>query len=428
MDDIARAVYKLDSWFETMRGTLGYFGPVVHWWESSLLYCGPKFDWRYEGIIMGYLNLFDRTNDSFWLKRAIRAADDIRNAQMSSGKYINSSFQQGPIEGGTPHEAAVDVALLELALRLRQMGDNRWRDYQQTAWRNLHDFHIEQLWNGYAFKDQPWNQTVVANKNATTLEALLLQQQLGGEDLERYIIPAAQFVMSGQVTDHSQPYHGGVIHLGTGRQRLIIGIYTARCASALVRLYELLPDSRYLESAKAMGRYLLSLITDQGTHFGHYPNGHTITHPTWISPSGDVLRAFLLLRPYADFVDTPIERLVDVQLRYQQPSGGIPTSCGLARKGATSLVDTEFLDFRDVMPVVGWCDKAFRGLSMVVTAVDGDWSPTQPETTKEICRFFGVPAYFKESGEVISADLVEKNKSIYIYRKKEHFATFPQKT
>lgn len=421
-NDVAATILGLDAWFESMRGPLGYGGPVTHWWESSLLYCGPKFDWRYEGVIIGYLNLFDNTGDQFWLERALRAADDVRRAQMPSGNYLNSSFQQGPIEGGTPHEAAVDVGLLELALRLKGLGDPCWHEYQQTAWRNLHGFHIERLWNGHAFRDQPWNRTLVANKNATTLEALLLYQKLCDEDLERYILPTAEFVMSAQVTDHSCPYHGGTVHLGTGRQRLVIGIYTARCASALMRLYEMIPDPRYLRSAVGMGDYLLKLITPDGTHFGHYPDGRTITHPTWISPSGDLLRALLLLQPYTDVPESAISRLVDVLVRYRQPAGGIPTSRGLGRKGATGPIREKLPDFRDVLPVVGWCDKAFRGLTMRSDSIEIKPGIAMMGMTSEPCHWFGNATSYLEDQDEISVAMMANGGTLFSYSKRQQFA------
>jgi hypothetical protein len=64
--DIGRAVASLDAWFETMRGPDGYGGPVAHWWQDCLHFTGAGLDWRYEGIIAGYLNLFERTGQTVW--------------------------------------------------------------------------------------------------------------------------------------------------------------------------------------------------------------------------------------------------------------------------------------------------------------------------------------------------------------------------
>jgi hypothetical protein len=98
-----------------MRGPGGYSGPVVHWWRDCLDYSGPGLDWRYEGIIIGYLNLWAATGEASWLAKARRAGDDLMNGQLPSGNFRNSCFELNPNTGGTPHEAACDLALLRLA-------------------------------------------------------------------------------------------------------------------------------------------------------------------------------------------------------------------------------------------------------------------------------------------------------------------------
>src|ERR1041385_4387491 len=150
-----------------MRGVGGYGGPISHWGESSFIYCGPMADWRYEGIISGYTNLYHARGQSVWRERAKQACDDVVAAQLPSGKFRNSAFQQGPMEGGTPHEAAVDVGLLELAQLLQEIGDETWLSYFDVACRNIERYLLTDLWDGKGFRDQPWNSTRVPNKNAT---------------------------------------------------------------------------------------------------------------------------------------------------------------------------------------------------------------------------------------------------------------------
>ena len=55
---ILEAVLHLDTWFETQRQPSGYGGAVVHWWWDNLDFTAPGLDWRYEGILIGYLNLY----------------------------------------------------------------------------------------------------------------------------------------------------------------------------------------------------------------------------------------------------------------------------------------------------------------------------------------------------------------------------------
>ena len=76
------AATGLDSWLDKMRQPGGYGGPVVHWWRDCLEYTGPGLDWRYEGIIIGYLNLWAATGKPAWLEKARQAGDDLVAGQL----------------------------------------------------------------------------------------------------------------------------------------------------------------------------------------------------------------------------------------------------------------------------------------------------------------------------------------------------------
>src|SRR5690554_1264599 len=107
--DLPLVVARLEAWLETMRGPGGYTGPVAHWWQNCLFYTGPGLDWRYEGIITGYLTLYERTGETRWLSKACRAGDDVLDGQLPSGHFAGSCFELNPYTAGTPHEAACDL-------------------------------------------------------------------------------------------------------------------------------------------------------------------------------------------------------------------------------------------------------------------------------------------------------------------------------
>jgi hypothetical protein len=402
------AIVRLHHWFETMRGEAGYTGPVSHWWESSLLYCGASLDWRYEGLISAYVNLYRKTQNLLCLEAAIRAAEDLRRGQLADGRFWNSSFQRGPIEGGTPHEAAVDVGLLELAFLLREIQDERWKIYQEIARRNLFEYHIKLLWNGKAFRDQPDSTTLVPNKNGTIMEALLLYQALCGDNLEVYILGAAELILSAQVHEHGAR-DGATIHLGTGKHQLAIGIYTARNTAALLHLYQYYPDAKYLEAAQQMGHFLKRLVRADGTIFGCYADSQPILAPLWISPSGDFLRAFLSLQDVdkTGGWDVSAEQISRLLLEMQQANGSLPTAYGLAYKGQ-SQVAHGLADFRDILPVVGWCDKAFRGLSLLVPEGSKlDFDAAEIAEVGVICQWKGKECHYFENSAMMQ--LRQKN-------------------
>ena len=413
------AIVKVDQWFQQMRQCRGFAGPISHWWESSLLNCAAMADWRYEGILCGYVQLARRTGQQFWVERAVQAGDDVVAAQLPNGNYAHSAFQQGPIEAGTPHEAACDIGLLELADLLRERQDDRWYRFFATAERNIHSFLIGTLWNGTAFLDQAWNTIMVPNKNATSLEALLLYEKISGSDLEAYIDAAATFVLSAQVTAPG-PTHGATIHLGTGIHRLAIPIYTARCAAALIRLYESRGHTRYLEGARVMGVFLERSLTNTGVLFGYYRDGSTIACPTWIAPAGDVLRALRALTRHGSDHSYAIGQLESWLLRQQSPSGGFPTARGLGRKGQTEPLD-DLPDFRDVLPVVGWVDKTFRAIAEGISSHERYNVEAALSSSEVACRWKNMKVMFRETDKSFELREIRSDRTIYLWQKCENY-------
>jgi len=157
-----------------MRGPAGYGGPVAHWWGQCLRFTGAAADWRYEGIILGCLRLWERSGAEIWLERACRAADDVLGQELPSGGYRHSSFELNPAPFGTPHEAAVDVALLRLALGLRAVGrrSGRAERYAATAERNLELVYAGTLWDSEA----------AMNASAETAKGLRSESYTSGEN------------------------------------------------------------------------------------------------------------------------------------------------------------------------------------------------------------------------------------------------------
>lgn len=357
---VGQAVARLDAWLESMRGPQGYTGPVMHWWESNFLYTGALLDWRYEGIIDGYRELYLRTRQDVFLERALTAADDLLSQQRPDGQWPRSSFQFGPVAGGTPHEAALDSALLHLAVTLRDLG----REYQplvQAAQHNIEGYWIAQLWNGKGFQDQPYNSVFVANKHATLLEALLLAETLTGADYGEYMARCADVILYSQ--QEGGPQDGGTVHLGIGPSRLAIPIYTARTMNGLLSYHDRHPDPKLAHALAQAAKFLVRLLTPDGEEWGIYGDGRKARNPVMVAGAGDVLRYFLRVqeRGLAD-VQHAITRLTTTLLEAQSPSGAIPTALGFAAKGLSHAPRQR--DLRDVLPVVGWVDKTFRALAM----------------------------------------------------------------
>jgi hypothetical protein len=394
---IVQAVSKLDAW----RGPDGYGGPVAHWWQNCLQFTGTGLDWRYEGIIIGYLNLYKRTDDEKWLAKARRAGDDLVRGQLSTGNFRNSCFELNPYTGGTPHEAACDLALLHLAQVLRERGDPTWQTYLATAERNIRGYHVEQLWDpdAQAFRDHPRIPGFVPNKAATLVEALLMLARLTGDEAlaETYALPTLDAILAQQV--QSGPLDGAIYQYSQ-KGRLVARFspyYIARCVPGLVAGYKwsghACPEhsrrggrrERYLDAARRALDLVLRLRYNNG-NFPQvvYPGGQVNRYPQWIAAVGDILWAMALLKPYG--LEAHPEPTLAWLLQGQEPTGGFCTAHGFASQ-ISQREPGDLPEFRDLLPVVGWSSMAFRYLT--------DLWPDGAEETDGVVERFEAPCVFR---------------------------------
>lgn len=448
---LGQAVANLAAWIETMRCEGGYGGPVVHWWQQSFIYTGAALDWRYEGIIEGYLNLWRQTDQTHWLERAMRAGDDLVEGQLvDNGNFPASSFELNPATAGTPHEAACDVGLLLLAKALKEQGRPEWERYFFTAERNLRLFYLGRLWSEekQIIRDGVKGMSFVPNKAATACEALFLLAELRGERdgrslVERYVFPTLRHLIAHQVSKSTGGVNGvngvnganvdaldGAIAQNSFAGRRVekyFPIYIARCIPALLRAHQWGGDqhSPFLDAAlRAMAFLMRWLAPDGSLPTAIYPDLRYNAFPSWISPLGDVLRAMEACRSYGwhDDEDRNSQgaKATDIILRRilqgQDAIGGIRTARGFAGQvwGRPSALP----DVRDVLHVLGWCDKSFRALTIYVgkEVPEATISPFEAE-----CTFRGKPMFFIEMENVIEITNAQRGNVVYRWWKGDPF-------
>lgn len=418
----AQLVANLDAWLDTMRGPDGYGGPVVHWWQNCLSFTGAGLDWRYEGIISGYLTLWRRTGEARWLAKARRAGDDLVHGQLPSGNFRHSCFEANPYAGGTPHEAAADLSLLRLAIALREDGDEEWGRYAAAAENNLRCYYIGRLWdeNAGAFYQYPNAPVVVPNKTCTLAEALFVWAALRGTDepIERYALPALHAVVAIQIS-------GSERRAGAIPQSALRGVapgdyfpyYIARCIPALLLAYEYSDDERWLASAMAAGEFVMRHVDETG-HLPQvlYTRGVN-RFPQWIAPLGDVLRALGMLRPHGFSPDT--NGMEAAARGGALEPGGIATARGFGAQIGQRYDRDALPDFRDNIPVAGWADKSFAWLAGRVPP----GQPLPPPQTADVtidCTVRGWRAQWHETNEEMA--LTAGSRALYRWRKGEAWA------
>lgn len=434
MKTVTAAVADLEAWLETMRGPDGYCGPVAHWWGQCLLFCGAGLDWRYEGIIDGYLTLWRRTGQSVWLQKACRAGNDIVQGQLPSGNFGNSSFELNPCTGGTPHEAACDVGLLLLAKALKETdeqgqelpaGSHTWQHYADCAERNLCSYYLTVLWDSEArlFRDHPTVPSFVPNKVATACEALFLLAEIRSDDswIHRYVLPNLDRIIAHQA--RLEDSLAGAIaqnSLGKAVVEKYFPKYIARCVPALMQGYRWSGNERYADCALQAMRFIARWTYDDGSlPTVIYPDARVNRYPSWIAPLADVLRAAKLVRAVgfdADFL--PIEQRL---LAGQDVSGGVQTAEGFA--GQTNGNPSALPDVRDVLHVVGWCDKVFRYWASQTSDL------TAPESATRMleldCVFHGKTVRYQETDSMI--EVAHDGKPLYKWHKGQDWPAIASK-
>lgn len=414
--ELGAVLRGIDAWLETMRAPEGYGGPVPHWWNHCLYYTGAGLDWRYEGIVQGYLTLYEGSRAAHWLGRARRAGDDLARGQLPDGRFRNSNFEYNPRPGGTPHEAACDVALARLARTLRREQRDGWQQYARVATRNIEGYILGVLWKPAErrFWNEPFDPTFVPNKAATIVEALCAWAALVGDDgaLDRYVLPTLDAILACQVRAAGRL--DGAIHQGMRRGRgtqQFFPFYIARCVPALLLGYLHSGHERYLLGAqRAMAFVLREQLPDGSFPQVVYGNGRANRTPQWVAGVGDILRAIDALREYGIVFDgAPALRWL---LQGALPGGGLRTARGFA---ATKLKRAAAPDFRDLLPACGWVDKAFRYLATLAPHTAPAAAPITPYALP--CTYGGRAAQFYEDAHAIAVRTHDR--LLYTWRKGE---------
>jgi hypothetical protein len=412
MAKVAQALVNLHTWLGTMRQPGGYGGPVAHWWQNRFRYTGPGLDWRYEGILIGYKTLFEKTQNPCWQLCLNRAANDLIGGQNEDGSYRASRFEINPGHLGTPHEAAASFGLLSA---LPYLNDEACA--LETAKRNLGNL-IALLWDGKGFNDRPKISGRVPNKLATLAQALMtLAEVTQDSSYHAYAKAALEDVLRYQVK--TGPL-AGAIHqyapdAGTGDGRFF-PYYAARCVPPLLQAYETFGGARYLEAARlTLGFIKHSMASDGSWPQIIYDTKQQASWPRWLAGAADILLAFKVLNEPVP--EVALERILATQLK----SGGFPTAHGFASQ-ISQREPNKAPDYRDVTPVVGWNDKLFRLLSDMLEAKDSD--KDLPKATvsevQQAVTIWGQNAMFEETPRAIRITM--KEHVVYEWHKESPWA------
>lgn len=360
----ATAVGALEGWLETFRGAGGYTGPVVGVRGMALSWCGPAHDWRWEGLLDGWVARHRLTQDPVYLDRIVQAFRDLQAGQLADGSFQNSSFEHNPLEGGMPHEPAVMASVLRAGRYLQDVG-REWPDGAATFLeRFVEERLVKSLWNKTLQTFNNWLQsdfTVYAPPAvASIIEMLYEYGDLTGTTARwtPYIAGAAESLLKSQF--RVGPLAGAFPANQTDRASAS-PFLAARCLPALMQLHRRTGDNRFAEAGDQLADFVKrELQGEGGIACWVFAN-----RPARVTPllTGATAIALSALSRTERLDDVLGNQQITWLLARQSALGGFETAVGFGR----GLPQRNPPDWRDVFPVCGWAAHVYALLANRMT-------------------------------------------------------------
>ena len=405
------ALGALESWLETLHGAGGYYGPVVGMRGTTMSWCGPAHDWRWEGLLDGWVARHRHTAEPVYLDRIEQAFRDLQHAQLADGSFRNSCFEHNPCEGGMPHEPAVMAAVLRAGRYLQEQG-RAWPDGAATMLeRFVEERLIKALWNKTLRTFNNWLQSEFETYSppavASVVEALLAYGDLTGtsERWTPYVTGAAESLLKSQFRDGPL---AGALPVSSADRASASPFLAARCLTALTMLHRRTGDARFSEACDALTGFVKRGLQPQGgIACMAYAGRPDRTAPLYTGATAGTL---LALDRGARLEEALLNAQLDWLLSLQSAAGGFDTAVGFGQ----GLRRRDPPDWRDALPVCGWTAMVYALL-----AHRGGATASRQVTTAPVCRAVmvrGLRAEMTEDANTIA--IRNHSEPVYVWRKR----------
>lgn len=404
---ISNAVAGIESWLETISNPRGYCGPVVAREAVSMRYCGPGFDWRYEGLLDAQATLFKSSADERYLDRMESDLEAICSAQLCDGSFRNSYFEFNPCEGGMPYEPAMLAATCRAAIVLRDAGRALPADLENVLDRFVERRLVRNLWSRLLRTFNDWMQSdfkfYSAASVATCIEMLAECSRLGVEvdGLNEYIEQAADSLLLLQIEKGAAL--GGVPI--SNREDAPATVWsTARALVGLDWAARNTGSEKYQTGLEKGLQFIGSRLSAERAT-GSYLSGENHSARRALI-FGELANSLNAVGRIGRLKDLDLDHWLSLILDEQRPSGAFKTASGFGSRAGT-------LDWRDCLPVCGWIAQIYAYLARFHSGTLGSFS-AQPWSTDVMVA--GQRAVFEESERsFLLRD--SKNKQIYFWEK-----------
>lgn len=366
------ALAGLELWFATLRVGNGWGGPAVGPRGTAMDYCGPAFDWRYEGLLDGQSSLYRATRNPNYLDRIEQNLLAICSAQLLNGSFRNSWFDLNPYEGGMPYEPAMLAAASRACTLLTDAERPVPAGFDKTLELFVETRLLNELWNRLLHTFNDWLQssfeTYTPHAVAAALELLIAyaERRDDWKRLERYIIGAADSLVTVQ---RSGGICAGGIPLSSRTGSAFSPALAARCAPALIQTAQKTGQEKYRETAIRLTDFVRRHMLPQGGYtFILSDNRPQQQNPVFTGAAADVVNSFARAGLLLPEDSLHLEKFLTGK---QMENGAFQTAVGFANPSG-KLRDP---DWRDILPCCGWQDKIYSFLARQHFGTSGSFSP-----------------------------------------------------
>jgi hypothetical protein len=382
-DKIAGSVARLLAWLESWKTKTGaYNGYVIHRLNLKRMILIHDTPWSQAPMINSFLNLYHKTNNEWWLKKAIEAGNLQAGRLNSESKYIFAGHEDDQF-CGLVHNAMANCALLDLARTLLEENSKHHarlgQKYVHIVELNTARFLIEKLWvdEKGAFKVAERDyyslrvDRFVANMNSVAVENLIkLSILTGKKEYADHAKRVGEWLLSLQIHSESTLLDGAIPYQEP-RSNTFVSIYTALSMRGLDDLYFLTKDKRYLESMLAVARNLMRFRDPKYKLFYHaFQNGSLKEYPLFVAGAGIILKAIDDVSRVCGETFS-LDNTLNTILGLQLSNGGFPNFRGYNSTGNNRKNGDGSLVWEDVVPTVGWNSHLLEYLTRYVP---GDFS------------------------------------------------------
>lgn len=392
-------VAGLEAWFESIRTGDGFGGPAVGLQRASVHFCGPGFDGRWEGLLDGWGTRLRQTGDATYAARLEAGLRAIRAAQLPDGVFRNSYFDHNPFEGGMPHEPILQAAVCRARRTLVEASRPVPDGLDEMLALYVEEHLIKELWSKQLRTFKDWLQSDFGHYSVpavtATVDLLLEYGEICGNAAryEPFIAAAVDSLLALQV---AQGEMRGALPLSNRRGEATVPAYVARCLPVLQAVHRRTGRADCAHAGNALAEFLLRCRRADGT----YPPRVFLARPPAATPvlvggGAGIVHALLRTGHSQEAgVSAEVARLAGAQ----SASGGLDTARGFGRRTVDGKGPP---DWRDVMPVAGWSDKAYALLAEVSAGNRGRFTPGPVEREVTVR---GQRALFRETDTALTID------------------------